>query len=84
MAWELPLTYPKLCCKEIRILPKIRVLPSGTLPQSLDLGNFCHGRLIVWSTKLVMVEPVDYTYDSQGIVVGFTLLFITHWSTVTV
>jgi len=37
LARELPLTYPALCCKEIRVHSKIRVLPSGTLLQTLDL-----------------------------------------------
>jgi len=30
-------TYHTLCFKEIRVPPTIRVLPHGTLPQSLDL-----------------------------------------------
>ena len=42
-------TGPKLCYKEIRISPKIRVLPCGTLPQTLDLENFA---TISRSTKL--------------------------------
>jgi len=33
LALELPLTYPTLCYKEIRISPEIRALPSGTLFQ---------------------------------------------------
>ena len=37
LAWELLLTHAKLCCKEIRVPPKIMVLPSGTFPQTLDL-----------------------------------------------
>ena len=39
MAWELSLTYPKLCYKEIPVPPK-RVLPSETLPQTLIIKNF--------------------------------------------
>jgi len=31
LACELPSTRPTLCCKEIRLSPKIRGLPSGTL-----------------------------------------------------
>jgi len=41
LAWMLPLTYTKLCCKEIRVPPKIRVLPSETFPFFFwDLENF--------------------------------------------
>ena len=29
-----------LCCKEIRVSPEIRVLPSGTLSETPDLDNF--------------------------------------------
>jgi len=36
LAWELPSTYPTLCYREILVPPKIRVLPSGTLRQTLD------------------------------------------------
>jgi len=35
-AWELSLTYPILFCNEIQVPPKLKVLPSGTLPQPLD------------------------------------------------
>jgi len=40
LACELPLTYTKLCCKKIRVPPKIWVLPSRTLRQTLDFENF--------------------------------------------
>jgi len=35
-AWNLPSTHHTLCCKEIRSVQKIRVLPSGTFFQTLD------------------------------------------------
>ena len=41
-----------LCYKEIRVTPKIRIHPSGTLSQSVDIENFA-GKSIVLSTKLV-------------------------------
>ena len=44
LARELPSNYPTPCCKESS---KIRVLPSGTLLQSLYLENFCHGISII-------------------------------------
>ena len=40
LAWELPSTYPTLCFKEIQVPSKTRVLPSGTLLQTLDFENF--------------------------------------------
>ena len=39
-ARELPSTRPTHCYKEIQVIPKMRVLPSGTLFQTLDLENF--------------------------------------------
>jgi len=33
---KLSLTYPILFCNEIQVPPKLKVLPSGTLPQPLD------------------------------------------------
>ena len=36
LVWELP----ELYYKQIRILPEIRLLPSGTLSQTVDLENF--------------------------------------------
>jgi len=32
--------HPTLCCKEIHVTPKIRVLPSGTLSKMLNVENF--------------------------------------------
>jgi len=34
--WRLPFTSTTLCCKVIWVSPKIRVLPSGNLSQTLD------------------------------------------------
>ena len=42
-----------ICYKQIWVPPKIRVIPSESLPETLDLGKFRHGKLIVLSTKLV-------------------------------
>ena len=39
LAWELRSPYPTLCCKEIHVTSKIRVLPSGILLRTLDLEN---------------------------------------------
>jgi len=35
LAWRLVI-YPTLCCKEIQLSTKLRVLPSGTLSQTPD------------------------------------------------
>ena len=37
LAWQLPCTCRPLCYKEVRVPSTIRVLPSGTLLQTLDL-----------------------------------------------
>jgi len=37
LAWEIQSTYCTLCYKENRIILKIRLLSSGTLPQTMDL-----------------------------------------------
>ena len=40
VAREFLSTHPTLYFKEIRVSPKLMVLPSGTLTQTLDLENF--------------------------------------------
>jgi len=47
LVWELPLTCAILCFKENQVPTKIRVLPSGTLSQTLDLENFTMASHIV-------------------------------------
>jgi len=49
LAWELPSTYPTLCCKEIQASTEMRVLSCGTFPKlrSPDLSKFRHGMSIV-------------------------------------
>ena len=58
-AWRLPFTYPTLCYNEIWVSPKIVVLPSGTLSETPDLGNFATAS---WShyqpVSAVANEPV--------------------------
>jgi len=52
------------CCKEIRVPPKIGVLSSGTLPQTLDLKNFARAsrsRCQQHSSSSTTVEFVDDT-----------------------
>ena len=63
LAWELHSTLPTLCFKEIQVSPKIRVLPSGTLPQTLDLENFA---MAYRSSKRVVtlnIRPIRVAYD---------------------
>jgi len=40
LAKEVHSTYSTLCCKEIHVPSKIRVLPSGILLQTLELEKF--------------------------------------------
>jgi len=40
LAWELPSVCATVSYKEIWASPKIKVLPSGTLAQMLELENF--------------------------------------------
>ena len=63
--------------KEIWVPPKIRVLPSGTLSQILDLDNFPHSKLILLSTKLVSGRACSTT------TVDTPWLVTTHWSAIT-
>jgi len=72
LARELPLTYPKLCYKKIRVSPKIRALPAGTLPQIPDVENFATASR--WSSLWITPTTVE------RVVAGCTE-FITHWST---
>ena len=73
LVWRLRSTCPTLCYKKIRTSPKIRVRPSGTLSQTLDLENFAD-KFTVLLTKLVTVELVDDSHDSQQVVAGRTRL----------
>ena len=75
MAWELSTTYPKLYFKEIRVSPKIRVLPSETapdsglkfrkLPQTLDL-NFATASRWCGRQNSSTVELSDHTDDGRA------------------
>jgi len=54
LARELPSTHPTLCSEEIRVSSKTRVLPSGTLSQTLDFKKLLRyiDRRNVLSTSL--------------------------------
>ena len=83
LAWRHPSSYPTLCCKKIRISPKIRVLPCGTLSRTSDLENFTTASR--WrcqqnsSSSSSTVELVDDTYTT----IDKSWLFTTSRSTVT-
>ena len=57
-------TYPALCYNEIRVSPKIRVLSSGTLPQTLDLKKFATTSQSRCQQNSSTIEPVDDTYTT--------------------
>jgi len=65
MAASFDLSYI-LYCKEIRVPPKLRILPSPTLPQTLDLENFATASRWCGQQKSSMVELADYTYDGRA------------------
>jgi len=79
---RLPSTYPPLCCKEIWVSPKIKVLGFGTLSRTSDLENFAtasRSRCQQHSSSSSTVELVDDTYTT----VDESWLFTTSRSTAT-
>ena len=56
------MTHPAPCCKEIRVTPKIRLLPSGTLSRMLDLRNFA---TVGWSRSSLgdVNKSIKTVYD---------------------
>jgi len=68
LAWQLLSTYLTPCFKEIRvdIRPKIRVLPSGTLSQTLDLENFATARR--WRCKQNSLTWIDSLWIAHSII----------------
>jgi len=59
------LSHIVLCSNEIRVPPKIRVLPSGTLPNILDLENFATASRSCCQQNSSTVEFVDHIYDNE-------------------
>jgi len=59
LAWRLPSTCPTLCCMEIRVSPKIKILPSGTLSETLGLENFATASRWCCQQYSLTVELVD-------------------------
>ena len=60
-------TYPTLCCGEIRVSPKNRVLPSGTLSQTSDLEiSPRQVDRVVDNSSSSMFEFVGDTYIRQS------------------
>ena len=72
-AWKLRSSYPTLCCKEIRVSPKISVLPSATLLQpNSGLREFRHGMSVVETCRqqLLSSRKVDAESVINWTVVG--------------
>ena len=80
-ACRLPSTCHTLCYKEIRVLPKLTVFPSGTLFRCLDLEKFATASKLCCqqNSSSSTVELVDDTYTT----VDESWLFTTRRSTVT-
>jgi len=81
---ELPSTYPTLSYEKILVSPRIGVLPSGTLSETLNLENFAtasrsHCQQNSSSSSSSTVELVDDTYTT----VDESWLFSTSRSNVT-
>jgi len=62
LAWRIPSTCPTPCCKEIRLSPKIRVLPPGTLSQTVRTRRGSRLRCRQNSSSSSTVELVVDTY----------------------
>ena len=74
LAWRLPSSYPRLRFKEIWVSPNIRVLPSGTSSQTLDLDKkLSYRRMTARCVLSVVILPVAtqqcrnylYLYDKS-------------------
>jgi len=72
LAQRFPLTYPTLCYREIRVSPKIRVLTSGTLQQTLYLENVatasrscCRQNSSLSSSTVELVDDHYITIDES-------------------
>ena len=58
-------------------ISKIRVLPSGTLPQTLDLENFATASRWCDQQNSSTVEPVDYVYGGRASRVSMHIVYYT-------
>jgi len=67
-ARRLPSIYPTLSCKEIRVSPKIMVLSSGSLSQTLDVDNFATASRSCCQHNSSTVELADRTYYASWLV----------------
>jgi len=69
---SLPTLCCELACEGIWVHPKIRVLPSATLSQTLDLENFATASQLCCQQNSSTVEFVGHTYDGRRVVAGRT------------
>ena len=77
LARRLPSTCPTLCFKEIWITPKIRILPFGTLSQTVDLQNFAMASgSSVLSVKMMTGNFIYHTCDTASWAYGTSLLIV--------
>jgi len=65
LARKLPFTYPTLFEKEIRVSPKMRVLPAGTLPKTPDIESFA---LAYRSSKGASHQLSSTKMDAQRVI----------------
>jgi len=71
-AYKFPSACAMPCFREIRVSPKIWVLPSGTFLTNFELRKFCHGKPTVVecdincdSAKLVFTAPLGAMGDED-------------------
>ena len=63
--WNLPSIYRTLCYKEIQVPSKIKVLPPGTLVQTLNLETFATAYR---SSKRVVYQLSSRKADAQSVI----------------
>ena len=63
-AYRFPSTHAMLYCRKIRVSPEIRILPSGTLSQTLDF--ICHGTQMVGECDVNCDSRQTGVYGTSG------------------
>ena len=70
LAWGLPSTYPTPCYTDIWVSPKIRVLPSGTLPKLRQVDRGCFVHFVRLATTLLCSCAEHLTVESYTIIIS--------------
>jgi len=81
LVWMLPSTYLTLCYKETWVSPKITVLPSWTLSQTMYLENFTTASQSCCQQNLSTSSAVEFVDDTDN-TINKLWMFTTSQSTV--